>query len=134
MLAGTAWGVTRANGVVGGTRYATHSHPSVVVGTLRPCFVQIAADSVEPAGELPLRRIAVAAMRERFADVLAHVAVRRERIVLTRHGREVGAIVPVEDLRRLRELDGEHADQQNRTIAAHRASWHRMTDSMHRRS
>src|SRR5688500_6139157 len=121
-VGGRAWGVARANGVVGGMRYATHSSPSVVVGTLRPCFVQIAADSVEPAGALALRRIAVSAMRERFADVLAHVAVRRERIVLTRHGREVGAIVPVEDLRRLREMDGADADQENSTIAAHRAS------------
>jgi hypothetical protein len=40
----------------------------------------------------------------------------------------------VEDLRRLREMDGEDADQQNPTIAAHRASWRRVTDSMHRRS
>ena len=80
----------------------------------------------------PLRRIAVSAMRERFADVLAHVAARRERIVLTRHGREVGAIVPVEDLMRLREMDGDDVDQHNRTIAAHRASWRRVTDSMRR--
>ncbi len=72
-------------------------------------------------------------MRERFADVLAHVAVRRERIILTRHGREVGAIVPVEDLERLREMDGKPADPRSPTIAAHRASWRRLTDSMHRR-
>src|SRR5687768_5627833 len=134
MSAGTAWGVARADGVVGGTPYATRFHPSVVVGTFRPCFVQIAAQSVESAGVPPLRRIAVSAMRERFADVLAHVAVRRERIVLTRHGREVGAIVPVEDLERLREMDGADVDRQTPTIAAHRASWRRVTDSMHRRS
>ena len=72
-------------------------------------------------------------MRERFADVIAHVAVRRERIVLTRHGREVGAIVPVEDLKRLRDMDGAGSDQLNPTVAAHRASWRRVTDSLHRR-
>ena len=38
-----------------------------------------------------VRRIAVSAVRERIADVLGHVALRRERIVLTRHGRELGA-------------------------------------------
>jgi prevent-host-death family protein len=72
-------------------------------------------------------------MRERFADVLAHVAIRRERIVLTRHGREVGAIIPVEDLDRLRQMDSTDADPPNPTIAAYRASWRRVTDSMHRR-
>ena len=73
-------------------------------------------------------------MRERFADVLAHVAVRHERIVLTRHGRVVGAIVPAEDLDRLRQLGGETAEPRNPTLAAYRASWRRVTDSLHRRS
>lgn len=73
-------------------------------------------------------------MRERFADVLTHVSVRNERIVLTRHGRAVGAVVPVEDLNRLREMDGEEADPRNPTMTAYRASWRRVTDSMRRRS
>jgi prevent-host-death family protein len=127
------WGVTRANGLRGGTRCAVDFDPSVVVGAFRSCFVQTATESVEPAGEPPLRRIAVSAMRERFADVLTHVSVRRERIVLTRHGRAVGAIIPVEDLDRLSEMDDEPADPPHPTIAAYRASWRRVTDSMHRR-
>jgi prevent-host-death family protein len=73
-------------------------------------------------------------MRERFADVLTHVSVRHERIVLTRHGRAVGAVVPVEDLNRLRAMDGEEADPRTPTMAAYRASWRRVTDSMGRRS
>lgn len=73
-------------------------------------------------------------MRERFADVLAHVAARRERIVLTRHGREVGAIVPIEDLERLRVLDGRLPDDPTHTLTAYRTSWRRVTQGLQRRS
>jgi prevent-host-death family protein len=77
-----------------------------------------------------MRRLAVSAVRERIADVLGHVALRRERIVLTRHGRELGAIVPMEDLEVLRSLD---ETDQDRSLSAYRASWRRVTDAIHRR-
>jgi prevent-host-death family protein len=77
-----------------------------------------------------MRRIAVSAVRERIADVLGHVALRRERIVLTRHGRELGAIVPMEDLEVLRSLDERDQDQ---SLSAYRSSWRRVTDTIHRR-
>lgn len=81
-----------------------------------------------------MRHIAVSAVRERIADVLAHVACRRERIVLTRHGREIGAIVPIEDLERLRSLDAEQdGEELTPTLAAYRVSWRRLTDSLHHR-
>jgi prevent-host-death family protein len=76
-----------------------------------------------------LRQIAVSAVRERIADVLGHVAHRRERIILTRHGRELGAIVPMEDLERLRALE---AVEGGRSMRAYRASWKRVTDALHR--
>ena len=69
-------------------------------------------------------------LRERLGDVLTHVSHRRERIVLTRHGRALGAIVPIEDLERLRALDAEAAEG---PLTPYRTSWKRLTDSIHRR-
>ena len=77
-----------------------------------------------------MRRIPVSAVRERFGEVLRHVAAGREWIILTRHGRELGAIVPMEDVERLRALDGE-ADEAR--LQGYRSSWRRITDSIHRR-
>lgn len=77
-----------------------------------------------------MRRIAVSAARERIADVIAEVARRRQRIVLTRHGREVGAIVPLEDLDRLRTLEAAEMDEATPTLAAHRSAWRRVADQL----
>jgi prevent-host-death family protein len=71
-----------------------------------------------------MRRIPISALRERIGDVLTHVSTRRERVVLTRHGREVGALVPMEDIEMLRALED---DQGTRTLRAYRASWGRIT-------
>ena len=78
-----------------------------------------------------MRRIAVSALRERIGDVLLHVAVRRERIILTRHGRDLGAIVPIEDVERLRALDAAADDRD--ALTPYRNSWRRLTESMQRR-
>ncbi len=78
-----------------------------------------------------MRRIAVSALRQRIGDVFVHVAVRRERIVLTRHGRELGAIVPMEDLERLRSIDA--GDDQDGPMTPYQTSWRRLTDSIHKR-
>lgn len=76
-----------------------------------------------------VRRVAVSAVRERIADVLGHVAVRHERIILTRHGRELGALVPMQDLERLRRIEAGNSP----TPSAYQASWRRVTDAIHRR-
>jgi len=55
---------------------------------------------------------------------------RHERVVLTRHGRDVGAIVPMEDLHRLREMEPAH---ESRALHAYRTSWRRVTDTIHHR-
>lgn len=73
-----------------------------------------------------MRRIPISALRERIGDVLTHVSTRRERVVLTRHGREVGALVPMEDLATLRAIE---RDEGSRTLRAYRASWRRITGS-----
>ena len=78
-----------------------------------------------------MRRIAVSALRERLGDVVTHVAVRRERMVLTRHGRAVGAIVPMEDLEQLHALETREDD--DGPLTPYRTSWRRLTDSIHRR-
>lgn len=86
------------------------------------------------AGRLyQVRRIPVSVMRERVADVLAHVAIRRERIVLTRHGQNLGAIVPLEDLERLHALDAAEDEAAERTLTPYRTSWRKLTDRIHRR-
>jgi len=82
-------------------------------------------------GAATVRRITVSAVRERIGDVLTHVALRRERIVLTRHGREIGAIVPMEDLARLHALETD--EQEEGPLTPYRTSWRRLTDSIHRR-
>lgn len=43
-------------------------------------------------------RISTADARRELAEILNRVAYGKERMVVTRHGKEVAAIVPVEDL------------------------------------
>lgn len=78
-----------------------------------------------------MRRLAVSAARERIADVLAHVRLRRERIVVTRHGRPIGAIVPLHDLERLVALDRQPPEE-SAAVTAHRVSWGIVTQHIHR--
>ena len=44
-------------------------------------------------------------VREHFADVISSVAYAKDRISLTRNGKPVAAIVPIEDLEALEELE-----------------------------
>lgn len=43
--------------------------------------------------------------REKFADVVSRTAFGKERVVLTRHGKPVGALVPMEDMQLLEHLE-----------------------------
>jgi len=56
-------------------------------------------------GARAMTRIPASKAREQFADVLNDVAFRGERVVLHRHGKDVAAIVSVEDLALLEELE-----------------------------
>lgn len=49
-----------------------------------------------PAADVP-----TAEARRNLSDILNRVAYGKERVVVTRHGKELAAIVPVEDLRLL---------------------------------
>lgn len=53
------------------------------------------------------RSVTTAQARKELADLLNRVAYGKETVILTRHGRELAALVPVEELtlwRRLRQL------------------------------
>ncbi len=43
--------------------------------------------------------------RDRFADVVNQAAYGEQRVVLTRHGKEIAAIVPISDLEMFQELE-----------------------------
>jgi prevent-host-death family protein len=50
-------------------------------------------------------RLKASEARQDFADTLNRVAYRGERVVLQKHGKDVAAIVPIEDLKFLDELE-----------------------------
>ena len=47
----------------------------------------------------------IARARGSFAEIVNRAIYLKERVVVTRHGREVLALVPIEDLRRLEALE-----------------------------
>jgi prevent-host-death family protein len=46
----------------------------------------------------PMESISTAEARQNLAELVNRVAYGKERVVLTRHGKEVAALVPIEDL------------------------------------
>ena len=54
---------------------------------------------------LNMDRLTASALRENLGDALNRVAYKGERIVLERHGRDVAALVSLEDLALLNELE-----------------------------
>ena len=52
-----------------------------------------------------MTRLSASSVREEFSETLNRVAYRGERIILERHGKDVAALVPVEDLELLEELE-----------------------------
>jgi len=50
-------------------------------------------------------RLSTTKAREAFSDIVNRVSYRGERIVLERRGKDVVALVPVEDLRLLEEIE-----------------------------
>lgn len=63
-------------------------------------------------GKVPLEQLttryptySVTSARDNWHDIREEAVARKRRVVLTRHGRPVGAIVPIEDLQRLDAID-----------------------------
>ncbi len=52
-----------------------------------------------------MTRIAAAKLRQHFADTVNRVAYGRERMLLHRRGKDLAALIPVEDLVLLEELE-----------------------------
>jgi prevent-host-death family protein len=51
--------------------------------------------------------ISTSKAREFLADLITEVAYKGERVILTRHGKPIAAIISAEDLERLETLEGE---------------------------
>lgn len=52
-----------------------------------------------------MTRMPATEARNRFADIVNDVAFRGERVILQRHGKDIAAVVPVEDLELLEALE-----------------------------
>ena len=52
-----------------------------------------------------MTRLAASRVREHFSDTLNRVAYRKERIVLRRRGKDLAAVVPIEDFTFLEEVE-----------------------------
>jgi len=63
-------------------------------------------------------RLPASKARERFADVLDEVAVRGERVVLQRHGKNVAALISSDDLELLEALEDKYDVEQARRALA----------------
>ena len=46
--------------------------------------------------------------RENFSEILNQVAYGKERVVVTRRGRELAAVIPIEDYKLLQEMEDKH--------------------------
>lgn len=52
-----------------------------------------------------IRKLTTGEARENFADVINAAGYGAQRVVLTRHGKEVAAVVPISDLELLHQLE-----------------------------
>ncbi|MBI3073649.1 MAG: type II toxin-antitoxin system Phd/YefM family antitoxin [Deltaproteobacteria bacterium] len=68
------------------------------------------------------RVLTTSEIREDFADALNRVAYGKERIVLERHGKQVAALIPIEDLSALEEIEDRHDSEAARRVLARVAS------------
>jgi prevent-host-death family protein len=59
----------------------------------------------KPAREKRMQTLDATTARDEFADMLNRAAYGKERVILTRRGRELAAVVPIEDVRLLEALE-----------------------------
>jgi prevent-host-death family protein len=73
-----------------------------------------------------VNRIPASKAREHLADVLNDVAGRGERVILHRHGKDIAAVIPVEDLALLEALEDRYEVEAARAAleeSSGRVSW-----------
>ena len=51
------------------------------------------------------KMVSVAEAKNQFSNLLNRVVSRRERVIVAKHGKPIGAIVSTEDLQRLEEME-----------------------------
>jgi prevent-host-death family protein len=63
-------------------------------------FVRV---TIQPGrdGSQSMRRISTGDARSRFAEIIKEAAYGSKRTVITRHGKEIAAVVPIEDVQEL---------------------------------
>lgn len=64
------------------------------------------------------QRLPASKARERLADVLNEVSVRGDRVVLERHGKDVAAVISIEDLELLELLEDRYDVERSRAALA----------------
>jgi prevent-host-death family protein len=52
-----------------------------------------------------MSKVSTSAVRRDFSEVLNKVAYAKERIILQRHGKDVAAVIPIEDLQLLEDIE-----------------------------
>jgi prevent-host-death family protein len=52
-----------------------------------------------------MAKVSTVEARERLSDIINRAAYGKERVVLTRRGKELAAVVPIEDIKLLEELE-----------------------------
>ena len=72
---------------------------------LNVLFVQFVRYVHSGEGGTPVAHLPASKAREGFADTINRVAFGKERVVLRRRGKEVAAVVPIDDLRLLEDLE-----------------------------
>jgi prevent-host-death family protein len=82
-----------------------------------------------------MSKISTVEAREQFSDVVNRAAYGKERVVLTRRGKDLAAVVPIEDMRLLEaledQLDSEAAKEALADYALHGgAAWEQVKAEM----
>lgn len=62
------------------------------------------------------KTVSVAEAKNNFSDLLNRVIYRRERIIVSKHGKPVGALISTQDLEQFRELEKQQALKRVREI------------------
>lgn len=62
------------------------------------------------------KSVSVAEAKNHFSDLLNRVIYRRERIIVSKHGKPVGALISTDDLKQLEELEKQQALAQIKEI------------------
>ena len=52
-----------------------------------------------------MERIPISQARSNFAEILVRAAYQEERIIITKHGKDIAALVPFADLKRLESME-----------------------------